>query len=374
MINNDHDILSSSGNPVHLSEGSNPAHHQATSSSSSPSPSLSQLLSQLDPTALQVLAAAISPHLPQQPTPAPFQAPSPEPDPYLVSPDQTKTLQLYDRLVELCPSLKISNLHNAQLDKEEAEYIDIKRFSKTANVDYTPPPLPTNHEIKDYVKRQDKEWVTFASKVAQLTRPIDATMHALVRCSNPDDDAIISNVLETLNILRLNIASICSEVTKSLLSKSNFLRLCIVRPKETSGGIHSDKHTIVQAHPSEPILCPVNTIRAYLDRHAHPILKSPHLTLLDLTINPLIRYTKDATSAFSSQRIPKHIKSLIVLMPLANCSIPKSRAAGSTIAALKGVPIDDVITQGNWASHSTCLRFYRISSRTRTNFTSVLVN
>ncbi|KAG0064070.1 hypothetical protein BGZ89_009389 [Linnemannia elongata] len=214
MINDDHDILSSSGNPVHLSEGSNPAHHQATSTSSSPSPSLSQLFSQLDPTALQVLAAAISPHLPQQPTPAPVQDPSPEPDPYLVSPDQTKTLQLYDRLVELCPSLKISNLHNAQLDEEEAEYIDIKRFSKTANVDYTPPPLPTNYEIKDYVKRQDKEWVTFASKVAQLTRPIDATMHALVRSSNPDDDAIISNVLETLNILRLNIASICSEVTK----------------------------------------------------------------------------------------------------------------------------------------------------------------
>ncbi|OAQ27033.1 hypothetical protein K457DRAFT_668756 [Linnemannia elongata AG-77] len=164
------------------------------------------------------------------------------------------------------------------------------------------------------------------------------------------------------------------DLNQSLLSESNFFRLCIVRPKETSGGIHRDKHIIVQAHPSELILCPVNTIRAYLDRHARSILKSPHPTLLDITIYPLIRYTKDATSALSSQRISKHIKSLMVLMPLANGSIPKARAAGSTIAALKGVPIDDVITQGNWASHSTYLRFYRISSRTRTNFTSVLLN
>lgn len=115
------------------------------------------------------------------------------------------------------------------------------------------------------------------------------------------------------------------DLNQSLLSESNFLRLCIVRPKETSGGIHRDKHIIVQAHPSEPILCPVNTIRAYLDRHVRPILNSLHPTLLDLTIYPLMRYTKDATSALTSQRISKHIKTLMVVMPLANGSIQEEK-------------------------------------------------
>ncbi|KAG0251024.1 hypothetical protein BGZ95_007013 [Linnemannia exigua] len=41
---------------------------------------------------------------------------------------------------------------------------------------------------------------------------------------------------------------------------------------------------------------------------------------------------------------------------------PKLRALGSTLAAMAGVPIPDIMVQGNWSSPKIFEKHYRLSS------------
>ncbi|KAI9488050.1 hypothetical protein BDB00DRAFT_773241, partial [Zychaea mexicana] len=53
---------------------------------------------------------------------------------------------------------------------------------------------------------------------------------------------------------------------------------------------------------------------------------------------------------------------------------PKLRALGTSRAARAGVPVDDIMAHGSWASCEVLSLFYRMSSETNSDFTSVALN
>ncbi|KAI9024983.1 hypothetical protein CLU79DRAFT_686734, partial [Phycomyces nitens] len=48
---------------------------------------------------------------------------------------------------------------------------------------------------------------------------------------------------------------------------------------------------------------------------------------------------------------------------------PRARALGSTAATRFGIPLDDILTHGSWASSSVFDTFYRLSCETASDFT-----
>ncbi|ORX42433.1 hypothetical protein DM01DRAFT_1275152, partial [Hesseltinella vesiculosa] len=51
---------------------------------------------------------------------------------------------------------------------------------------------------------------------------------------------------------------------------------------------------------------------------------------------------------------------------------PKARALGSTLAAIRGVAIDDILVQGNWTSRNVFHDHYRLSSAHSSDITSTV--
>ncbi|KAH7031998.1 hypothetical protein BKA57DRAFT_397892 [Linnemannia elongata] len=52
----------------------------------------------------------------------------------------------------------------------------------------------------------------------------------------------------------------------------------------------------------------------------------------------------------------------------------KARAVGTTAALKRGIPIDDVVTHGNWSSPAIVEAFYRISRALASNFTTAILS
>lgn len=152
------------------------------------------------------------------------------------------------------------------------------------------------------------------------------------------------------------------------------VNLVIVRPKETTQGIHKNKRVVLQAHPSVPALCPVAAFHAYKQRLVGCAIAHPHDTNPALLYNPLVRTVNDPDKPIGADRIRNHIKAVMSHLQLPSGSkLPKARAAGSTRAAKRGTSLDDIITQGNWHSKRMFTRFYRLSRSTASNFTEIVL-
>ncbi|KAG0282676.1 hypothetical protein BGZ98_006663, partial [Dissophora globulifera] len=72
----------------------------------------------------------------------------------------------------------------------------------------------------------------------------------------------------------------------------DFISLHVVRPKETSSGIHKAKSVILRAHSMDTQLCPVRTFKDYVRLQANNKISVPHPTMSSLHYNPLIRQVK----------------------------------------------------------------------------------
>ncbi|KAF9895774.1 hypothetical protein BX616_008860, partial [Lobosporangium transversale] len=97
-----------------------------------------------------------------------------------------------------------------------------------------------------------------------------------------------------------------------------------------------DTSSLLSIHTLDPLLCPVATWKTYVRRLVGRNLKWPHPTLPDLSYDPLIRYVNEPDSPTGAERISNHIKSVMSLASMpSQTRIPKARAAGSTLAALK---------------------------------------
>ncbi|OAQ22217.1 hypothetical protein K457DRAFT_85129 [Linnemannia elongata AG-77] len=49
-------------------------------------------------------------------------------------------------------------------------------------------------------------------------------------------------------------------------------------------------------------------------------------------------------------------------------------AVGTTAALKRGIPVDDVVTHGNWSSPAIFEAFYRISRALASNFTTAILS
>ncbi|KAI9468524.1 MAG: hypothetical protein EXX96DRAFT_492759, partial [Benjaminiella poitrasii] len=152
------------------------------------------------------------------------------------------------------------------------------------------------------------------------------------------------------------------------------LRLVVMAPKERRRRLRITK--VVNIHPhSDPLLCPVLAYRTYCTKIAYTAVRKPHPTAPDIIINPLFRSLNDYLIPIGSERISKHIHTVMqhVSRPV-GAPFPKARALGSTLAAASGVPVDDIVTHGNWSSRTMFEHFYRISSTTQLNITNHTLN
>lgn len=206
MINDNPAYQSSTenGNPIHQSSSDNLTHQQPSSDNLA---QFIRMLGNLSPADRQALASALS------------SSPSSETvsDPYLSTKPAVKTLEPYDRLEEWLPSFKQRDeFFNHTKTRELEDYADVKQFHRVQHLDYAAPPLTSSRDVNVHknVYKRDQDMATIQARLAHLTRPIDATVHAIL-ASNPMyiEDPVLINTIETFDILRYNLAFIATEIT-----------------------------------------------------------------------------------------------------------------------------------------------------------------
>ncbi|KAF9924985.1 hypothetical protein FBU30_005149 [Linnemannia zychae] len=207
MINDNspYQLPTENGSPIHQSSSDNLTHQQTSSDSFA---NFIRMLGTLSPTDRQTLAEALSPS---------YSSPETNHDPYLSTKPAVQTLEPYDRLEEWLTSFKQRDeFFNFTKTRELEEYADVKQFHRVLHLDYTAPPLTSSKDVNVHknVYRRDQDLATIQARLAHLTRPIDATVHAIL-ASNPMDieDPVLINIIETFDILRYNLAFIATEIT-----------------------------------------------------------------------------------------------------------------------------------------------------------------
>jgi hypothetical protein len=160
--------------------------------------------------------------------------------------------------------------------------------------------------------------------------------------------------------------SVCTTFADKVILK-------VVAPKEKRLGQRIQKQIIIRQH-GDPQLLPVAALQSYLSRHAHRPCRFPHPALPHVSMHYLLRDIRDCHRAVYAQRISNHIKSVMSLLPTSGQSGRLcARAMGSTRARLAGASVDDVVTHGNWSNQRIYNTFYRLSTETRSNFTSLVL-
>lgn len=164
------------------------------------------------------------------------------------------------------------------------------------------------------------------------------------------------------------------DLNRCNLQPDNILNLVVVSPKEKRKGYRYTKAVTIHPHPNS-LLCPVLAFKSYTARVASPHTRVPYPVMSELSITPLFRNQNNHTQAIGSERISKHIQSIMrfVSRPTGT-PIPKTRALASTLAAQTGVAVDDIVVHGNWSSRDLFENFYRISVNTSSNFTSATLD
>ncbi|KAF8947278.1 hypothetical protein BGZ47_009666, partial [Haplosporangium gracile] len=207
MINDNpsHQLPTENGNPIHQSSSDNLTHQQPSSDNFA---YFIRMLGTLSPADRQTLASALSP---------PSSSLDTDFDPYLSTKPVVQTLEPYDRLEEWLTSFKQRNeFFNFTKTRELEDYADVKQFHRVQHLDYAAPPLTSSKDVNVHknVFKRDQDMATIQARLAHLTRPIDATVHAIL-ASNPMDieDPVLINIIETFDILRYNLAFIATEIT-----------------------------------------------------------------------------------------------------------------------------------------------------------------
>ncbi|KAI7880462.1 uncharacterized protein EV154DRAFT_401566, partial [Mucor mucedo] len=164
------------------------------------------------------------------------------------------------------------------------------------------------------------------------------------------------------------------DLTQCSISQDMILKLVIVAPKEKRAGARITKAITIHPHDN-PLLCPVLAYQTYCTKIAHLEAMTPHPVFPDVTINALFRSQKDNTVAIGSERISKHVQSIMTYVTRpSDTPPPKARALASTLAAQSGISVDDIVVHGNWSSKELFEQFYRISVTTSTDFTRLTLD
>ena len=139
----------------------------------------------------------------------------------------------------------------------------------------------------------------------------------------------------------------------------NRLTLIIAAPKERRQGRKIVKQVTIHPHLTVPLLCPV---QAFLVLRDHPSAVSHRPP------DALFVHSHRPSSNVQVQTISKWIRSLDQLSTDATPT-PSVRSLGSDLAIRHGVPLDDVVTLGNWSSATVLDTHYRRQRVTQSNTT-----
>lgn len=212
---------------------------------------------------------------------------------------------------------------------------------------------------------------TVASETAprHIHRPTIDFSPTLVHLSN-----ILSDTSTSLTLLQQKLAFLLGMVALlrpsdlariSLLSakvdhQSGILTFDIVAPKERRNQVRIIKPFHIHPHP-DTRLCPVQCFQAVL-AHPHASSRPPDVLFVN-SANPTLP-VKSSTISSWLRRLLLHSTSE---------SRVSVRSLGSSLALRSGIPVDDIVTLGNWRSSETFHKFYRREHMSTVNFTTSIL-
>jgi hypothetical protein len=153
---------------------------------------------------------------------------------------------------------------------------------------------------------------------------------------------------------------VCTDVSKSGVIGDK-LQLAVVFPKEKRGKQRIIKYVHLSRH-TDLAICPVHAYTTYRSRTMAMDVPVPYPKDNTHSIVPLFRHSKRPTEPVVSTTISVYMNTISRLFVPKGTRPPKLRALGSTLAAMAGVPIPDIMVQGNWSSPKIFEKHYRLSS------------
>ncbi|KAG0009524.1 hypothetical protein BGZ81_003336 [Podila clonocystis] len=152
----------------------------------------------------------------------------------------------------------------------------------------------------------------------------------------------------------------CTDVAKSGIVNDK-LQLAVIFPKEKRGKQRIIKYVHLSRH-QDLAICPVHAYTAYRSRTEPMDVAVPHPKDKTYSIVPLLRHSKRPSEPLVSTTISVYMNTVSRLFVPKGTRPPKLHALGSTLAAMAGVPIPDIMVQGNWSSPKIFEKHYRLSS------------
>lgn len=152
----------------------------------------------------------------------------------------------------------------------------------------------------------------------------------------------------------------CTDVARSAVIGDK-LQLAVVFPKEKRGRQRIIKYVHLSKH-SDQAVCPVHAFTIYRARTMAADVPIPHPKDDKQFITPLFRHSNNPAKPLCSTTISVYMNTISRLFVPKGVRPPKLRALGSTLAAMAGVPIPDIMVQGNWSSPRIFEKHYRLSS------------
>ncbi|KAG0310820.1 hypothetical protein BGZ99_000127 [Dissophora globulifera] len=126
--------------------------------------------------------------------------------------------------------------------------------------------------------------------------------------------------------------------------------LPIALPKEKRRMGRICKFATIHAH-ANPSLCPVATLKEYLDRLPMGDDLVPHRKDPAVLVRPLIRDKCDLRKVVGPDTTNRHIGTITDLLERPRSAPrPRARAIGASAASKNGTPVNEIVVQASWSS------------------------
>ena len=174
------------------------------------------------------------------------------------------------------------------------------------------------------------------------------------------------NILAGKLVLQILLSQMCrsGEVAQLQLSTMRLLQGAVqfqlMKPTKTysvqnMGAVKKLQLMTIKEFEVNPLLCPLTTLLAYIDRTKYRSGKVDNLFVLVTTQQP---------RTASRETIVRWAKEIMKLAGLGTFKVHSSRAASSTSAFLIGMPLDQIIAKVGWIKASTFIKYYMKPIRT----------
>lgn len=169
----------------------------------------------------------------------------------------------------------------------------------------------------------------------------------------------ITGFLRPSDLHRINLQD-------SFVDGSRCLHLSVVAPKEKRKGRRIVKVVRIKSYPQDATLCPVTAFEALRD-HPNTVNRPPGALFISTT-NARVAASCDTISRWLRNVVSRSINSSSSSSD--SSRQPTMRSVASDLALQRGIPLDEVITHGNWASSMMFDNHYRRSRHISSDITS----